>query len=85
MKISRQSGRNNYCGEKIRKIRCERGLSQENLAVKMQLAGYNITQKAISRIELGERIIPDYELRYFAEALNVSVCLLLDLTKDGFL
>lgn len=45
-------------------------MSQEQLAAKLQLAGLEITQKAVSRIETGLRVVPDYELNYFAEALS---------------
>lgn len=57
-------------GEKIRVAREEAGMSQEQLAAKLQLAGLEITQKAVSRIETGLRVVPDYELNYFAEALS---------------
>ena len=36
--------------------------SQEALAAKMQLNGHSLTQKAISRIETGVRVVPDYEV-----------------------
>lgn len=47
--------------------------------MKLQLVGLGITQKTISRIETGDRVVPDYELKYFAEALGVSVGFLLGL------
>ena len=49
------------------------GLSQEQLAAKLQLAGLNLGQKAISRIETGERIVADFELEYLADALGVTI------------
>lgn len=80
MKIYKsESGKCNVAGQKIRFIREASGLSQEQLAAKIQLAGYNINQKAISRIETGERVLADYELVYFANALCVSVNVLLGL------
>ena len=52
MKIYRQpDGRCNVSGIQIKALREARFLSQEQLAAKAQLAGLNITQKAISRIE----------------------------------
>ena len=39
----------------------------------MQLKGVDLNQKAISRIECGERIVTDYELVTFAEAFCVDV------------
>ncbi len=80
MKIYRcDSGKCNIAGCKIRSLREAAGLSQEQLAARIQLAGYNINQKAVSRIETGDRVLPDYELIHFANALNVSVNCLLDL------
>ncbi len=70
-------GRANISGSKIKEIRESLGLSQEQLAVKIQIAGLNLTQKAISRIETGDRVIPDFELILFSEVLNVPICSLL--------
>ena len=47
-------------------------VSQDELAVKMQLAGLQIGQMAISRIETGKRLVPDFELPILAEALGVT-------------
>lgn len=54
-------------------LREKAGLSQEQLAAKLQLAGLNLNQKAISRIETGERIVADYELITLAEVLDATV------------
>ena len=55
MKIYRQpDGRCNISGTQIKARREACFLSQEQLAAKAQLAGLNLTQKAISRIETGE-------------------------------
>lgn len=71
------NGRCNSSGLKIKNLRKEADLSQEQLAAKLQLLGLNINQKAISRIETGDRVVLDYELIYFAKALNVSITQLL--------
>ncbi|MCD8363373.1 MAG: helix-turn-helix domain-containing protein [Lachnospiraceae bacterium] len=54
-------------------MREKAGWSQEQLAAHAQLAGLNLNQKAISRIETGERVVPDYELLYFSEIFQVPV------------
>lgn len=60
------------------------GLYQEQLAARVQLLGLQLQQKAISRIETGERVVADYELAVLAEALGVSVEKLLRRAgKDG--
>jgi len=82
MKIYKPNGRCNITGNKVRTARESLGLSQEQLAAKIQLAGLNnITQKTISRIETGDRIVADYELIYLAEALEVTVYWLLGIKK----
>ena len=79
MKLYRyKDGRCNASGIKIRDARERAKLSQEQLAAKLQLAGLNINQKAISRIETGDRVVPDFELPYFAEVLDIPICKLLE-------
>ena len=79
MKIYRPDGRCNISGERVRHARERAGLSQEQLAVRLQLDGLGLTQKAISRMETGERVVADYELVYLARALEVGVLELLGL------
>ncbi len=66
-------GRCNISGQKIRMLREAAELSQEGLAAKLQLIGLNINQKAVSRIETGERVVPDFELVYFSEVFHIPV------------
>jgi transcriptional regulator with XRE-family HTH domain len=74
-----KTGKCNVSGQKIRNLREAADISQEQLAARIQLLGHSINQKAISRIETGDRVVPDYELYYFAEALHVSISDLLDM------
>lgn len=74
MKLYRYTdGRANASGCKIKEHREAAGLSQEELAARLQLAGLNLNQKAVSRIETGERVVPDYELLYFSKVLSVPI------------
>lgn len=73
MKIARPQGRCNLAGLQVRCLRRAARLSQEELAAKVQLAGLDLTQKAVSRIETGDRVVADYELLYLAQALQVSL------------
>ena len=82
MKITGEKGQANSCGGRIRKLREARGYSQNDLAIRLQLAGINMTQKIISCIETGHRVVPDYEIQYLAEALGVSVMYLLGLEEE---
>ena len=81
LKIFRPDGKCNISGPQIRAVREEIGLSQEQLAAKIQLNGLNITQKAISRMETGARVVADYELIYLAQALKITVDELLGLDR----
>lgn len=82
MKLYRHNtGKCNMSGTRIRAFRESADLSQEQLAAKLQLLGHNINQKAISRIETGDRVVPDYELLYFSKALGVSVGDLLGISE----
>lgn len=67
----------NASGVQIRILRESRGMSQEQLASALQLIGLNLNQKAISRIETGERIVPDFELLYFSKVFEISITKLL--------
>lgn len=66
--------RKNVCGLRIRELRKEKNLSCKDLEVKAGLLGYDfITQNIITKIELGIRFVPDYEVAIFAELLQTSV------------
>lgn len=82
MKIYDYQGRYNCSGRYIRQRRSALGLSQEALAAKLQLAGLEMTQRAVSRVETGLRIVPDYEIPFFADALEVSPLWLLGLDEQ---
>lgn len=62
----------NLSGRRIREARLRLGLSQEEPAVKLQLLGLQVGQMAVSRMETGKRIIPDFELPVLAQALGVT-------------
>ena len=76
---NKNDGRNNLCGENIRKLRLASPtkLSQRGLADKMQLIGIDVDKNAIQRIECGKRFVTDIELKAFAEIFSVSLDTLL--------
>ena len=63
----------NICGERIRQWRTDNGLTQEELAIKMQLHCLQLGQMAISRIETGRRVVTDFELKLFSSVLGLSM------------
>ena len=77
MKLYAFNGRCNLCGTRVKRRREELGISQEQLAARLQLLGLEASQKAISRIETGLRVVPDYEVRLLAQALDTTILWLL--------
>lgn len=82
MKIYKPGGKCNISGERLRATRESVPLSQEQLAARLQLAGLNVTQKTISRMENGQRVIADYELPFLADALDVTIYYLLGIEEQ---
>ena len=58
--------RKNIVGLSIKRLRLAHGLTQEQLAVQMQLRGLSLTKLTVSRIETGRRMVLDYEVKAFA-------------------
>ncbi|MDO5603059.1 MAG: helix-turn-helix transcriptional regulator [Oscillospiraceae bacterium] len=73
MKIYSYKGSSNISGRRIKTSRRRLGLSQAELAVKLQVEGVCLEQKSISRIECGSRCVTDYELLAFASVLKTTV------------
>jgi len=61
----------NIIGKRIREIRLERGLTQEQLAATCCLLGFDLSRSTLAKVESQNRQVTDYEIRYFAKALNV--------------
>lgn len=77
MKIYDYEGKKNICGERIREARLKRRFTQSDLAARVQVEGVTMERDSISRIEIGTRFVPDYEIPVFARVLGVSVLWLL--------
>lgn len=75
-------GRCNISGERIKRARTRAKLSQEQLAARLQCGGLQMGQMAVSRIESGKRLVPDFELPIIADALNVTTDWLLGLEEE---
>ena len=70
-------GKKNICGDRIRMARLEKRLSQTDLANLLQLQGVPAERDIISRMEMGDRLVADYEVVTIAEVLDVPVLWLL--------
>lgn len=56
-------------------------MSQDVLAIKMQLENIDMSQKLINRIEMQERFVADFELLTFAKILDVDIKWLLGISS----
>lgn len=83
MKLYSYKNSCNCSGVRVREARYMQKWSQEQLAAKLQICGLDTNQKAVSRVETGLRVVPDYELLYYAEVLQVSVLWLLGQEDEG--
>lgn len=79
MKIYGINGNKNLIGPQIKAWRNSRRLSQAQLAAQLLM----IDQKAISRIELGHRIVTDYELWAISRILGVTADELLTVSDQA--
>ncbi|MBE6696890.1 MAG: helix-turn-helix domain-containing protein [Ruminococcaceae bacterium] len=77
MKIYDYNGSKNICGVRVKEARKRCGLSQEQLAAKLQIEGVIIERDSVSRIEIGTRFVADYEIAALCKILRVSSAYLL--------
>ena len=63
----------NIVGSCVRRFRIQADLSQDALAAKLQLQGWDISRAGISKIEARLRRVNDAELWMLARALSKSV------------
>ena len=59
-------------GQNIRRIREEKGMTQEILAARLQTMGCDITRSAVAKIEVGQRHLYPDELILIKEILQTS-------------
>ena len=71
-------GEKNLISQRLIALRKEQGLSQRDLAQKLQLAGYDMDRNVITRIETNQRYVTDIELKVLAEVLDTTYSYLID-------
>ncbi len=59
-------------GSNIRSLRERKGITQEILSAKLQVAGCDITRSALAKIEVGQRHLYPDEILQIKTILNVS-------------
>lgn len=63
----------NIIGDRVKKYRIEKHLSQRELSERLETYAVYICRGSISRIEQKERTVTDFELQAIAKALNISI------------
>jgi transcriptional regulator with XRE-family HTH domain len=63
----------NVVANAVRRERNAQGISQDQLAAQLQRQGWDVGRTTITKIELAERCVTDFELIAIAEALQTSV------------
>lgn len=66
------NGANNICGRNVYQFRKELGLSQRELADRLQVQGLDVDKNAIQRIEACKRFVTDIELSLLAVVFSKS-------------
>jgi len=80
MKIYWYEGSKNIIGSRVKEARLNSNpaISQADLSARLEIMGFKIDRVSISKIESGDRFVPDYEVMALAKALKVSVVWLLE-------
>ena len=84
MKIywSKEEGTKNIIGKKIKALRKAAGITQKQLAEKLQLQEHEFSDLTILRIEQGTRFVPDYEIVILADYFGITTDELLRDTEN---
>lgn len=68
----------NVVGPQVRQARLQAGLTQAQLAARLEVRGIKIDRAGVAKIEGGWRQVSDVELLALADALGVSAAWLLE-------
>ena len=63
----------NVVGSEVRKLRNQRGWTQEVFAQKLQLAGWDVSRTSLAKLETGLHWVSDCELLFLAKVLAVEL------------
>ena len=69
-------------GQNIRILRERKGITQEILSIKLQLAGCDITRSAVAKIEVGQRHLYPDEVILIKDILEVEFDDIFNLTLE---
>ena len=63
----------NIIGPKLRELREKHGFTQDQVAAKCQVLGFDLTRGTLAKIESRVRAVSDHEIPFLAEALECSI------------
>lgn len=63
----------NIIGSNLRRLRIEQDLTQDALAARCQLQGWDLSRATLAKIEAGIRRVNDAEVLMFSRTLKVEV------------
>ena len=62
----------NLIGPQVRRIRSSRGWSQDLLATKLQICGWDVSRVTVAKIESRGHRVDDVQILFLAEVLGVE-------------
>jgi transcriptional regulator with XRE-family HTH domain len=71
----------NMVGPQLRRLREKSGLTQAEMAARLQREGWDISRETLAKVESQVRCVTDHELVRFADALEVEPSELLRPTR----
>jgi len=63
----------NIVGPQVRKLRYQQGITQDGLAARCGVLGWDLSRATLSKIEAQLRCVTDIELEVLAKALKVEL------------
>jgi len=63
----------NLVGPQVRRLRTQKDLTQEALAAKLQVEGWDVSRESLAKLEAQFRRVPDCELLFLAKVLRVKL------------
>ena len=77
MKLRKRVGTRNICGARVTQARKNLGMKQKELLARLQVAGVDLSESTLSKLEGQTRAVSDRELLAIADILGISVAHLL--------
>jgi transcriptional regulator with XRE-family HTH domain len=63
----------NVVGAQVQKLRLRKGWTQDQLAIKLQLFGWDTSRESVAKLEKHRRRVPDVELFVLGKVLGIAL------------